>query len=75
MICQGGGATFGRLGELHAAKLLATRGVARRLLGEFGGMLPREIFFKCCNLVRFGAYFHEFFTLKKPKNIYFFIQK
>ena len=34
----------GGLGELHAAKQLATHGVAKRLLGGFGGMLPRNFF-------------------------------
>ena len=52
---------------------LATRGVAMRLLGGFGVMLPRNFFFEWCNLVRFGAYFHKFFTFKKSKNI--FLQK
>ena len=51
---------------------IATRGVAMRLLGGFGGMLPRKFFFELCNLVRFGAYFHKFFTFKKSKNIIFF---
>ena len=40
----------------------------------FGGMLPRKKFFEWCNLVRFGAYFHKFFTFKKSKNI-IFLQK
>ena len=31
---------------------------------KFGVMLPRENVFEWCNLVRFGAYFHTFFTLK-----------
>ena len=44
---------------------LATRGVARRLLGGFGGMLPRKKIFEWCNLVRFGAYFHNFFYFQK----------
>ena len=62
----------GGLGELYAAKLLATRGVYSQAFdGEFEGMLPRENFFKWCNFVRFGAYFHNFFTLKKSKNIHF----
>ena len=52
---------------------LATRGVAMRLLGGFEGMLPRKNF-QWCNLVRFGAYFHKFFTFKKSKNI-IFLQK
>ena len=53
---------------------LVTRGVAMRLLGGFEGMLPRKCFFEWCNLVRFGAYFHKFFTFKKSKNI-IFLQK
>ena len=32
---------------------------ATRLLGGFGGMLPRENFLKWCNLVRVGEYFAE----------------
>ena len=44
---------------------LATRCVAMRLLRGFGGMLPRKFFGEWCNLVRFGAYFHNFFTFKK----------
>ena len=51
---------------------LATRGVAKCLLGGFGGMFPRNFFFEWCNPVRFGAYFHKFFTFKKSKNIFFF---
>ena len=71
-ICQGGGPNFlGGLGELHAVKRLAMRGVAKHLLGGFRGMLLRDNIFKWCNLIRFGAYFHKFFTLKKSKNIYF----
>ena len=52
----------------------ATHSVATRLLGGFGGMLSRKKKFYGCNLVRFGAYFHNFFTFKKSKNINF-IQK
>ena len=51
---------------------LATLFVAMRLLRGFGGMLPRKKNFEWCNLVRFGAYFHNFFTFKKSKNIIFF---
>ena len=53
---------------------IATSGVAMRLLGGFGDMLPRKIFFEWCNLVRFGTYFHKFLTFKKSKN-FIFIQK
>ena len=35
----------------------AARGEATRLLGGFGGLLPRENFLKWCNLVRFREYF------------------
>ena len=62
-ICQGEPTIFFLGGGL------ATRGVAMRLLGGFGGMLPRN-FFEWCNLVRFGEYFHNFFTFKKSKNNY-----
>ena len=62
---------WGGLGELHAVKrLIATRGVAKHLLGGFGGMLPEKMFFKLCNLVHFGAYFHTCFYLKTSKNIH-----
>ena len=35
------------------------------------GHASPEKFFEWCNLVRFGAYFHNFFTFKKSKNIIF----
>ena len=44
---------------------------ACRLIGGFGGMLPREIFFKWCNLVRFGVYFDQILSLKNFKNYHF----
>ena len=40
-------------GYLHGAKRHAARGEATRLLGGFGGMLPRENFLK---MVQFGAF-------------------
>ena len=49
-----------------------SRGAKRRaLLGGFGGMLPREIFFKWCNLVRFGVYLDQILCLKNCKNYHF----
>ena len=39
-----GGQLFWGAGELHAANRLATRGVAKRLLGWFGGKPPRGNF-------------------------------
>ena len=36
------------------------------------GHASPKFFFEWCNLVRFGAYFHKFFTFKKSKNIIFF---
>ena len=41
------------------------------LLGGFGGMPPREIFLKWCNLVRFGVYFDQILSLKNFKNYNF----
>ena len=41
------------------------------LLEGFGGMPPREIFFKWCNLVRFGVYFDQILSLKNFKNYHF----
>ena len=34
-------------------------------------MLPREIFLKWCNLVRFGVYFDQILSLKNFKNYHF----
>ena len=41
--------------------------LAKRLLGGFGGMLHPKNFFESCNLVRFGAYFHNFLISKSLK--------
>ena len=41
--------------------------------GVRGNASPKKNF-ELCNLVRFGAYFHKFFTFKKSKNI-IFLQK
>ena len=63
-ICQGD-QLFGGAG--HAAKRLATRVVAKRLLGGLGARFPDKYFFNgaiWCWFF-FGAYFHKFFTLKK----------
>ena len=73
-IAKRGGELFGGLGELHGAKRLATSVVAKRLLGRFGGMLPQKKKFKWCNLERFEAHFHIFFTLNKSK-IFIFLYK
>ena len=40
------------------------------LLGGFGGMPPREIFLKWCNLVRFGVYFDQILSLKNYHFLY-----
>ena len=58
------GICMSRSGMLRMAKPCA-------LLGGFGGMLPREIFFKWCNLVRFGVYFDQILSLKNFKNYHF----
>ena len=52
---------------MHGAKRHAGRGKATRLLGVFGGMLPRENFKKWCNLVRFGVYFAAILSKKFAK--------
>ena len=51
-------------GNLHGAKRHAARGEATRLLGGFGGMLPRENFKKWCNLGRFREYFAKILSKK-----------
>ena len=58
-------------GYLHGAKRHAARGEATRLLGGFGGMLPREIFLKWCNLVRFREYLLKFCQKNNLKNSHF----
>ena len=42
-----------------------------RLLGGFGGMLPRENFLKWCNLVRFREYFAKILSKNNLKNSHF----
>ena len=59
---------------MHGAKRHAGRGKATRLLGGFGGMLPRENLKKWCNLVRFGVYFAAILWKKFAKML-FCIQK
>ena len=44
------------------------------LLGGFEGMLPRETFFKWCNLVRFSVYFDHILSLKNFKITLFYIK-
>ena len=54
----GGGSNFsGKVGEFAWRE-------ATRLLGGFGGMLPRENFKKWCNLVRFREYFAKILSKK-----------
>ena len=36
------------------------------------GHAPREIFFKCCNLVRFGVYLDQVLSFKNSKIIIFY---
>ena len=61
------------IGEKYTSRLRdVLRGAKRRaFLGGFGGMLPRENFFKWCNLVRFGVYLDQILSLKNFKNYYF----
>ena len=48
-------------------------GMRRAFLGGFGGMLPRENFFKWCNLVRFGVYLDQILCLYNCKNYHFLL--
>ena len=41
------------------------------LVGGFGGMLPREIFLKRCNLVRFSVYFDQILSLFFSEHYHF----
>ena len=45
------------------------------LLGGFGGMVPRENFLKCCNLVRFGVYLDQILSLKSFNNYHFLYKR
>ena len=60
-------------GEKYTSRLRdVLRGAkCRTFLGGFGGMLPRENFFKWCNLLRFGVYLDQILSLKIFKNYYF----
>ena len=69
-ICQGRAQLFGRLGELHAAKRLVTRGVAKRLLGGFGGMLSPK---KNLNRAIWFVLEHIFIIFLLGKNLKIFI--
>ena len=51
------------------------RGEATRLLGGFGGMLPRENFKKWCNLVRFREYFAKILSKKNNSKTNNFLYK
>ena len=53
---------------------IATRGVAMRLLGGFGGMLPRKIFLNCAIWCVLEHIFINF-LLSKSLKISFFLQK
>ena len=46
---------------------------AMRIARGFGGMLPREIFLKRCNLVRFRVYFNQILSLFFFQKLPFFI--
>ena len=45
------------------------------LLGGFRGTPPEKLFFKWCNLVRFGVYFDPILSLKFFKNYHFLYKK
>ena len=58
---------YGGLNNLHAAELLALAREVQRYA------YPEKNNFKCCNLVRFGAYFYNFLLKKILKKCSFFI--
>ena len=63
---------FFRFGNLHVSKRHAAH---CEVLGGFGGMLPREIFLKRCNLVRFRVYFDQILSLFFSKKCHFLYKK
>ena len=56
--------------NIYIYKYCAAR---RYFIGGFGGMPPRENFFKWCNLVRFWCIFGSDFAFKKFQKLLFFI--
>ena len=52
-----------------------SHGEAMRFVRGFEGMLPREIFLKRCNLVRFRVYFDQILSLFFFKNYHFLYKK
>ena len=75
ILCSGASPGFGRGGQEYFFQIwkFACRSCA--LLGGFGGMLPLEIFFKRCNLVRFRVYFDQILSLFFFKNYHFLYKK
>ena len=67
----GGKNLFFRFGNLHVAKRHAAHGEAMRFVRGVRGHAPPRIFFKWCNLVRFGVYFDQILSLKNFKNYHF----
>ena len=67
---RGGSKFFWKSGGICMA-----RGEATRLLGGFGGMLPRENFKKWCNLVRFREYFAKILSKKIIQKLIIFLYK
>ena len=61
------------IGEKYTSRLrdVLRSAMRRAFVGGFGGMPPRENFFKWCNLVRFGVYLDQILSLKNFKNYYF----
>ena len=62
---------FGGGFKIFLVKWGYLHGEATRLLGGFGGMLPREIFKKWCNLVRFREYFAKILSKNNLNNSHF----
>ena len=51
-------------------KLVLEKWGHMRMLGGFGGMLPRENFLKLCNLVRFSVYFASSLSKNNCENTF-----
>ena len=66
-ICQGGPTIFFFWGG-GACDAWRSHAFARGVRGH----ASPKICFEGCNLVRSGAYFHNFYTFKKSKKYYFF---
>ena len=71
VLAGGGPRFFFQIWKYACRIATCAHGEAMSFARGFGGMLPREFFFKWCNLVRFGVYFDQILSLKNFKNYHF----